>query len=108
MARNKIQEGRLITVIATGAITSGQGVLTGALFGVAMTDAATGEAFEKDTCGVYELPKTVADDITQGAKVYWTGSAVSKTASGNTLIGCASEAAGNGAAVVRVRLNGTV
>ncbi|MTI13358.1 DUF2190 family protein [Sansalvadorimonas verongulae] len=109
MAGNKIQEGRFLTVIATAAVLSGQGVMVGDLFGVAMGDAAIGEEFEIDTAGVYELPKDTSQDIGQGDKVYWAASgSVTSEAASNTLIGCAAYAAGNGVADISVRLNGTV
>ena len=56
---------------------------------------------------MYELPKAVGA-IDPGAKVYWvaSGKNVSTSASGNTPIGAATEAAGSADAKVRVRLNG--
>ncbi len=106
--KNYIQQGNTLTFTAAAAIASGDGVLQGALFGVAATSAAIGEDFEADLVGVFELPKA-AGAITRGAKVYWNNgnSQVTTTASGNTLIGAATEPAADGATSARVRLNGT-
>lgn len=107
--RNFIQRGDNITVPAPAPVLSGQGVLIGSLFGIAATTAATGEDVALSTCGVFEMPKAEIA-MTIGQKVYWssTNGNVTTTATGNTLIGAAIEAAGSGATTVRVRLNGTV
>lgn len=106
MAKNHIQPGNAITFTAATDVASGQGVEMGALFGVALTSAATGEQFEAGITGVWQLPK-VSGEITAGAKVYWTGTAVTTTATGNRLIGAATETAATAAATAIVRLNGT-
>ena len=107
--KNFIHPGNILTFTAAEAVASGQGVLQGALFGVAATSAEAGEDFEAQVVGVFELPKT-GGAITKGAKVYWSSadSAVTGTASGNKLIGAAVMAASAGAGVTRVRLNGSV
>lgn len=108
--RNFIQPGNYITATATGPVAAGQGVLMGALFGVATTAATTGDSFEIATTGVYSLPKA-AGAITAGQLIYWDateGEAPTASESGaNKLIGAAIEAAGSAAATVNVRLNGT-
>ena len=107
--KNFIQSGNVVTFTAADTVVSGQGVFQGALFGVAATNAATGEDFEAQVVGVFELPKT-GGAIAKGAKVYWSSadSAVTGTASGNTLIGAAVIAASTGDTLARVRLNGSV
>ena len=59
--------------------------------------------------GVFRLSKVAALAINPGDTVYWdaTNSLVTKTASGNTKIGVATEAAANPSATVNVRLNGS-
>ena len=107
--KNYIQPGDVLTMTApSGGVSSGDGIKIGSLFGVAVTSAAEGESFQLKTGGVFTLPKTSAQAWTEGAKVYWTGTACTTTASGNTLIGCATEAAANPSATGSVRLNGTV
>ena len=106
--RNFVHIGDNVTIPAPATVTSGEAVKVGSLFGIASTDALTGEALTISTTGVFDLPKVAADDITLGAAVYWRSSdgLVTTTASGNTKVGVAVTAAGNGAASVRVRLNG--
>lgn len=106
--RNFIQPGDKITFTSPDPVTSGQGVVVNALFGVAASTAAAGDPFEAAVVGVFELPK-VAGAIDAGAKVYWKADTanVTTTATGNKLIGAATEAAADAGTTVRVRLNGT-
>lgn len=110
MAKNYVQTGDNITVPAPTNVTSGSGVLIGALFGVAQFSSLSGEDVVIATRGVHTLPKTSALAIAIGDKVYWDAAngVVNKTATGNTLIGAAVSAAANPSATVDVRLNGTV
>jgi len=108
--KNYIQPGKVVTVPAPYDVTSGDGALVGALFGIASTNAASGDDVEIETCGVFEIKKTSAQAWTVGAKVYWdnTNKVATTTASGNTLIGAAVQAAANPSETGVVRLNGTV
>ena len=105
--KNYIQKGEAITVPAPAVVASGDGVLVGALFGVANGAAASGADVTLSTVGVFELPKKSTDSITVGAAVYWDTSEgeVTVTATDNTFIGHAVAAAGNPSASVRVRLS---
>jgi predicted RecA/RadA family phage recombinase len=107
--KNFVQPGDTVTVVAPVAVNSGEGLLVGALFGIATGTAAIGANVEMITKGVVDLPKA-AVAVTQGAKVYWDNAAknVTTTSAGNTLIGCAIVAAAVGDATTRVRLNGVV
>ena len=107
--KNWIQPGDIVTVVAPVAVNSGDGLLVGTLFGVAVSTAAVGATVEISTTGVMDLP-TAAVAITQGAKLYWDNTAknVTTTVGTNTLIGCAIVAAAIGDATTRVRLNGVV
>lgn len=109
--RNFIAIGNTITVLAAAAATSGDGVLVGALFGVAAHNAAVGDELVVNVTGVYELPKTPSQAWTQGQKVYWdnTNKRATSGATDNTLIGVAYAAVGGTAAetIGTVRLNGT-
>ncbi len=107
--KNAIQDGRVVTVAApTGGIASGGGVLVGNLFGVAAFAAAEGEPLEVVTIGVFRLPKASAAVLTVGSRVAWdvTSKVINVPASGRVPIGVATEAAGNGATSVAVRLDG--
>jgi predicted RecA/RadA family phage recombinase len=108
--RNKVQKGRVITVIAPYAVTGGAGVLVGALFGVAAGDAASGQPVEIDREGVFDITAVTADTATQGAKVYWDNTArrITTTATNNTLVGAVTEAKGGTATTARVCLDGVI
>ena len=105
-----IQPGHAITLLAPYAVASGDGLLVGAIFGVASHDAASGAEVETQLTGVLDLAKVASQAWTAGAKVYWDNTAkrVTNVASGNTLVGVAVLAVGSGAdeVVGRVRLNG--
>lgn len=105
--KNFIQSGSIVTVDAPAAVSSGDLVLVGSLFGVASTDAASGAPVEIATEGVFTLPKTSAQAWTVGALIYWNAAAgeATTTASGNTLIGHAVAAAANPSATGTVRLS---
>ena len=105
--KNYVADAEVVTVTAPAAVTSGDGVLVGALFGVAQYTAANGANVEILVEGAVTLPKA-AVAITQGALVYWdnTNKNVTTTASGNTKIGVALIAQASGDATVTVRLNG--
>ncbi|MBJ7533319.1 DUF2190 family protein [Rhodomicrobium vannielii ATCC 17100] len=103
--RNYIRRGDVIRTTAPAAGSeSGQGLLYGAIFGVAC--AASGDDIELVLKGLFELAKGMGA-IGAGAKVYWEAdSVVTATATGNTLIGVAVAAAAEAAATARVRLSG--
>ncbi len=104
MATNKIQDGKIIAVVAGGAVVSGELKEVGKLVGVALNSAETDETYQLDTEGVYEVPKTSALALAQGAVVYSNGSGgVNATASG-AMIGHVVEAVTNPSATVKVRL----
>lgn len=108
--KNYIQPGDTLGFTApAGGVVSGNGVLVGDMFGVAAVSAAVGETFQLKTTGVFDLPKTSAQAWSEGQKLYWSSanSEVSTTATGNKLIGVATEVAVNPSSLGRVRLNGT-
>ena len=104
--KNYEQPGVTLTVTAPEAVAAGRGLLVGALFGIAATDAADGAEVEITTLGVYSHPKTSAQAWTQGAKIYWdnTAKVFTTTVSANTLVGVATAAAVNPSATGKVRL----
>lgn len=108
--KNFVQPGNTITLAAPAAMTSGSGVLVGAIFGIAAHDAASGEPVETVTTGVFDLNKVGSEAWSVGDKIYWdnTDKRATKVATDNTLIGVALVAVGSGAdeTTGRVRLNG--
>lgn len=108
--KNYIQPGEHITLTMPAAVTSGAGVLVGAIFGVAQSHAAENQQTVLVRRGVFELPKTAAQAWTVGAKIYWndTDAVCTTAASGNTLIGAAVEAAPNPSPTGQVLLDGVI
>lgn len=106
--RNFIQQGDIITVIAPVALSSGQGVLIGNLFGIATTDAAAGQTVELATRGVFTLPKAANIALDACARVSWDASngQIVAPASGMAPVGVVILDAVNGTISARVRLDG--
>lgn len=110
MAANFVQPGDYMNVTAGGTITSGSLVIVNStVWGVAMTNAASGETYRLALGGVWTLPKwnAVSNNPGQGAAVYWdaTNSKVTLSSTSNTKIGVAWAAAANTDATLPVRLN---
>ncbi len=107
--KNFVQPGNTITLTAPYAVASGDGLLVGAVFGIAAGTAASGEPVEAALVGVYDLKKTASQAWAVGDKVYWDNTAkeATKTTTSNTLIGAAVAAVAGGAGdtIGRVRLN---
>ena len=93
---NFTEEGLSFPFTAPYALTSGQGVLVGALFGVAFGNYALNETnCRAGRVGRATLTKEPSLAITAGARVFWdnTNRRVTTTATGNICIGCAVTAA---------------
>ena len=107
MAKNFVQEGSALNYTASGAdVASGDFVLIGSLGGIAKSDIADGKTGAVHIRGVFSVAKA-SGTVTQGQKLYWssTNSNLTTTASGNTFVGIASEAAASGDASVKILLN---
>ncbi|AHD01964.1 DUF2190 family protein [Leisingera methylohalidivorans] len=109
--KNYVQPGNTITLTAPYAVTSGDGLLVGSIFGIASADAALNDPVEAALVGVFDLTKVGSQAWTVGAKVYWddTNKRTTSVATSNKLIGVATEAVAGGAGdtIGRVRLNGS-
>ena len=109
--KNYVQPGNTITLTAPYAVTSGDGLLVGSIFGVAAGHAEDGETVEAALVGIFDLNKVASQAWSTGDKIYWdnTNKEATKTATANTLIGVATEAVAGGAGdlIGRVRLNGS-
>ncbi len=110
MARGYVQPGDTLTLVAPRALTSGAGFLVGAIFAVALHDAAVGQPVEGRRVEVFDLPKATGQAWTQGQKLYWDNTAfnVTSTAGANTPIGAATQAQASADAVGRVLLTGQI
>ena len=107
--KNFYQPGKNIPLTApAGGVVGGTMYIIGTLPVVAAHDAAAGEEFEGVTEGVFTLPKATGA-VTEGAKLYWHpgNGNLTTTATGATLVGAATKAAGASDAVAYVRLDGT-
>ena len=120
--QNYVHRGETLTVTAPNTVVTGQGVLAGNIFGIAVFSAASGASLEIVTWGVYDLAKD-GSTFNPGDKVYWDNvnfvatsapPASPSTTPGNREIGVADlcQASGvnapgglTGDPTVRVRLN---
>ena len=106
--KNFVQHGNTLTLPAPYDVVSGAGFQVGALFAIAIGDAAASAQVEGVTCGVYTLPKSSNQAWAIGARIYWDD--VNKRCDSDSakgrLIGVATVAAANPSAVGYVRLNG--
>ena len=110
MAKNKIQDGKIITCTApVGGVMSGVPCKIGQLLVIPVTSAAEGEEFEGDTEGVYDCPKATGAAWSDGALLYWNDSNKNfqtTGAAGTRLAGSAHGDAASGDATGAVRLTG--
>lgn len=106
MAKNFVQEGKILNYTAGANIASGQFVLIGTIGGVAIGAIANGATGAVQIQGVFSVPKA-SGAVTQGAKLYWdaANSNLTTTSSGNTIVGVAAAAAQSGDATVQILLN---
>lgn len=104
--KNYIQKGSAITVAAPANVQSGEGVMLEDMFGIAGTDADSGDDVALHVVGVYSLPKASVE-IDAGENVFWDDGDVTNVATGNRLIGVAAAPAATADSAVEVRLNGT-
>lgn len=113
MAKNFRAQGQNMTVVATGAVTSGSFQVVGDMFGVALTDAVVGEEYALRTGGVFDdLPKASAAEPGQGDAAYWTGTEMTTAADDGgdpatayLKVGVFAQPAANGDTNCEVRLN---
>lgn len=103
---NYIQPGDVVTLTATGTVSSGDGIQTAQLFAVSSGDALIGETFEAKTTGVFSLPKNAAQAVSEGDLVYWDGTELTTTAATNLLVGHAISDELAATTPINVRLDG--
>lgn len=107
MTTKYVMSGEVIDYVAGSAISSGQVLLIGVRIGVALGAIANGATGAVRMLGIFTIAKLSTDVVTQGAALYWdnTNSRLTTTASGNTLAGYATAAAGSGATTVEIAIN---
>lgn len=108
--KNFVKIADTVTLNAPYAVTSGQGLLVGNLFGAASADAAINMPVETQLVGSLDFPKETGTGMSfaQGALVYWdnTNRRMTTTSAGNKRVGAATVAATTSDTIVRVRLDG--
>ena len=106
MAKNYVQDGNTVRLTAAKAITSGGVVVSEDLIAIAITDAAKGEPVIGLTTGVFTVKAKQADDIKQGAVLYWSDTdGATITAGTNKRLGIAWKDSGTSSAEVDVKIN---
>lgn len=108
--KNAIQAGVTLSLLAAAAMLSGEAVLVGKIFGVAVANVAAGQQGEFRTEGVFELPALGTDVAAQGAILYWDAAnkRLTTTAAGNTRVGVAVVAKANGPAVATIKIDAVI
>lgn len=106
---NYSQEGEVLTLVASRAITSGEGMLAGSIFGVATGTFTSGATGEFQTCGVMLMAKMSAQAWAVGDVVYWDNTlfVCSSDSSVGPRIGAATAVAANPSSTGYVKLNET-
>jgi predicted RecA/RadA family phage recombinase len=105
--QNFVHKGKVLTLTAPYALSSGDGCKVGNFFGIAAGDYLIAADAQIEVEGVFDLAKD-ASVFAQGADVYWddSGKTATSTAGSNLMIGQAEVAAQTGDATVQVKLCG--
>lgn len=105
MAKNYIQDGNTVRLTATKAITSGEVIVAENLIAIAVTDVAKNDDFVGLTTGVFSVKAKQADNINQGAVLYWSEEGATITAGNNKRLGIAWSASNTSSNQVDVKIN---
>ncbi|EBS7338337.1 DUF2190 family protein [Salmonella enterica] len=107
MAKNYVEDGKTVEIVATASLKSGDLVQIGDMFAVAVTDIAAGSAGTGIAEGVFSVPKLVTEDIAAGKNVYLKDGAVQTDSTGGLpYVGVTWAPAANGDGTIPVKLNG--
>ena len=108
MANNFQQPGETLELTMPSNVTSGQGVLVGSIFGVALSSALAGARVNVRVVGVWTIPALATDTGAEGTKMYWdnTNKRLTVTSAGNTLVGALTKVKANGETTATIRLSG--
>lgn len=105
MAKNYVQDGNTVRFTAAANVKSGDVVLLENLAAIAVSDVAQGGVGVGLTTGVFTVKAKAADDIKQGAIVYWSTDGATTTAGSNKRLGVAWRASGASVDTVDVKIN---
>lgn len=106
MAKNYVQDGNTVRFTAAANLKSGDVVILENLAAIAVSDVAQGGVGVGLTTGVFTVKAKAADDIKQGAIVYWSATdGATITAGSNKRLGIAWNASGVSMGTVDVKIN---
>ena len=105
MAKNYVQDGNTVRFTATAAMKSGDVAIVENLAVIAESDVAQNGVGVGLTTGVFTVKAKAADDIKQGAVVYWSADGATITADSNKRLGVAWRASGTSVETVDVKIN---
>lgn len=109
MSTKHVQKGFAISVTLGATYTSNDLIAVGTLCGVCLGSGVSGESIEVAIDEVFEVAKLATDVVTQGAQLYLDAAnkhlTLGAAAGANIAAGKATAAAGNGVAIVQVKLN---
>lgn len=102
------QRGESLDYVNETSVTleAGTIVVLGTRIGVIAAPIRASETGSVAVIGVFEMPKTGTTAITMGEAVYFDGTGITKTATGNTAAGYAAQAAAASDTTVYVKLLG--
>lgn len=94
--KNFLADGKAVDITTpSGGLVSGQFCVIGKLSGVAGITSAEGEPNVLHREGMFTLPKATGSTWAVGDKLYWNGTAFTKTASTNVSYGIAMSVQGS-------------
>lgn len=106
MAKNYMQDGNTVRFTAAAAVKSGDVVMLENLAAIAVADVEKSAVGVGLTTGVFTVKAKAADDIKQGAIVYWSATdGATITAGTNKRLGIAWNASGATVETVDVKIN---
>lgn len=106
MAKNYVQDGNTVRLTAAKAVKSGDVMLAESLIAIAVTDSDKGAPAVGLTAGVFTVKAKQADDIKQGAVLYWSDTdGATITAGTNKRLGIAWNDSDTSSAEVDVKIN---
>lgn len=106
MATNSVSNGEFLEITSPYALTSGDGCLVGAIYGVAQSTVAITTAVTIALRGVHTLAKTTGTAWTAGQRLAWddTTKKLTTTLTSNFAVGFATVAAASGDTTGKVLL----
>jgi predicted RecA/RadA family phage recombinase len=110
MSTNFVQKGDVMTVVSpSGGVSSGDPVLIGSLFGIALHDAAEDADLELGVEGIFTVPADNTIAMAIGDRLFWdaTNGWVDKTATAQQAVGLAASAKVAAGTTVDIKLTGS-